>query len=317
MAGVVVVTAAVGEQDEADQPDREQQGGADPEAEGDPAVAAERAVDLPGDVNHTDGRRHQQRQQPGDHVASTHRLISFPNVTRQRRTWATPRKGGEALIDKRRHTEVLRAAVALDGRRVVDIGCGAGGLAGWLARQGARVLGLDAQLAAVRRARAGGSAAAVAHAEALPLARASVDVAVIFNSLHHFPAPAAALAEARRVLAPAGTLYVAEPLAHGPYFRFMQPVDDETPVRARALAALVDADRLGLTAVAVRDYAHDVVVHDLESAIEGWLAVDPARADRVEGVRAELARRLAAEAVVTAEGHALEQPMRSWLLRPA
>lgn len=225
-------------------------------------------------------------------------------------------QGGEALIDKRRHTEVLREVVALDGRRVVDVGCGAGALAAWLARRGAHVLGLDAQLAAVRRARASGVAVAVAHAEALPLAGASVDVAVVFNSLHHFPEPAAALTEARRVLAPTGALYVAEPLAHGAYFRFMQPVDDETSERARALAALADADRLGLTAVAVRDYAHDVVVRDLESAIAGWLAVDPARAGRVAGVRDELARRLAAEAVVTAEGHALEQPMRSWLLRP-
>ena len=219
------------------------------------------------------------------------------------------------VVEKRRHTEVIKSLLALDGRRVVDIGCGAGGLAGWLARQGAAVLGLDAQLAPLREARAAGVGVAAASAAALPLAPASMDVAVVFNSLHHFPEPAAALAEARRVLAPAGALYVAEPLAAGAYFTFMQPVDDETVERRRALDALAAADRHGLALETTTDYAYDVGVRDLESAIRGWLAVDPSRARRVDAVRDELARRLDAHGVVTADGYALEQPMRSWLLR--
>jgi len=221
------------------------------------------------------------------------------------------------VVEKRRHTEVIRSLLTLDGRRVVDIGCGAGGLAGWLARQGGRVVGLDAQATPLEKAREAGVMVAAASAEALPLAAASVDVAVIFNSLHHFPDPAAALAEARRVMARDAVLYVAEPLAEGAYFTFMQPVDDETVERGRALEALADAGRAGLALAASVDYAYDVVVRDLESEIRAWIAVDPTRAGRVDAVRDELARRLADHGIVTEKGHALEQPMRSWLLRAA
>jgi len=220
------------------------------------------------------------------------------------------------VVDKRRHTEVIASLLSLAGRRVVDIGCGAGGLAGWLARQGAEVLGLDAQPTPLERARAAGVMVAAARADALPLAARSVDVAIVFNSLHHFPDPAAALAESRRVMAEDGALYVAEPLARGPYFTFMQPVDDETVERRRALDALAAADRHGLALAATVDYAYDVGIRDLESAIQGWITVDPTRADRIAAVRDELARRLEAYGVVTATGHALEQPMRGWLLRP-
>jgi SAM-dependent methyltransferase len=220
------------------------------------------------------------------------------------------------VADKRRHTEVIRATLTLQGRRLVDIGCGGGALARWLRRQGAHVLGLDAQFDAVRAASAGGIHAAVASADALPLADASADLAVVFNSLHHFPDPAAALTEARRVLTPAGALYVAEPLAEGAYFQVMQPLDDETAERARALAALAHAADAGLAVEIVVDYAHDVVVGDLDSEIRSWIDVEPARATRIEVVRDEIARRFAAHAVVIDQGYALEQPMRSWLLRP-
>ena len=221
------------------------------------------------------------------------------------------------MVETRRHTEVIRGLLEPAGRDVVDVGCGGGELARWFARQGARVVGVDAQPAALRRARAAGIPVAAARAEALPLATAGTDVVVVFNSLHHFAEPAAALAEARRVLRPAGQLYVAEPLAAGAYFTFMQPVDDETAVRARALDALADAGRQGLVVEAGVDYAHDVVVRDLDAAIAGWLAVDPDRAPRIAAVRGELARRLGAHAAVTAAGYSLRQPMRAWLLRPA
>ncbi len=220
------------------------------------------------------------------------------------------------MVDKRRHTEVLREALAVEGRRVVDIGCGRGGLAGWLQRQGAQVIGVDAQAAAVRAARASGVPAVVARADALPLAGGSVDVAIIFNSLHDFPAPAAALVEARRVLAADGALYVAEPLAEGAHFDFMQPVDDETEVRAAAMAALDRAAQAGFALSRRRDYAYDVIVADVDDAVRGWLAVDPSRAARIAALRPELARRLADHGAVTAAGYALEQPMRSWVLRP-
>lgn len=223
---------------------------------------------------------------------------------------------GKPVVEKRRHTEVIASLVALAGRHVVDIGCGTGGLASWLASRGAEVLGIDAQPAMLAKARGTGVPVAAASADALPLASASVDLAVVFNSLHHFADSAAALGEARRVLSPEGTLYVAEPLAAGAYFTFMQPVDDETVERGRALEALADPERYGFAPSATVDYAYDVVVRDLESAIRDWVAVDWRRAGRIDAVRDELARRLATHGVVTETGYALEQPMRVWLMRP-
>lgn len=216
----------------------------------------------------------------------------------------------------RRHTDVVRELVDLNRRRVLDVGCGSGGLAAWLVRQNADVLALDLQPAALAKARARGLLVAAAIAEALPVASASRDVVIVFNSLHHFSRPDRALAEARRVLHGGGILLVIEPLAEGGYFTFMQPVDDETGVRAQALAALQAAPDIRLELVQTVDYTHDVVVESLEAAIADWIAVDPQREERIEASRAALAEALAQHGRVSERGHALDQPMRAFVLRP-
>ena len=107
-------------------------------------------------------------------------------------------------------TALLERLVAPAGKDVVDIGCGGGALVRALAAAGARPVGVeisDAQLATAReRDGASGARYLVGRAEALPLADASVDVAVFMRTLHHVPAAhlEAALSEARRVLRPGG-----------------------------------------------------------------------------------------------------------------
>ncbi len=198
---------------------------------------------------------------------------------------------------------------------MVDVGCGQGGLASWLTRQGATVLGVDGSIDAVRAARMRGVVAVAADACALPLDDAVMHVALIFNSLHHFPDPLAALAEARRVVGSDGVVFVAEPLASGPYFSFMQPVDDETAVRAAALRALDAASTVRLDVAATQDYAYDVLVADLDDEIARWTAVDRSRRARARELRATLAKGLERHGVATEKGYALAQPMRCWLLR--
>jgi 2-polyprenyl-6-hydroxyphenyl methylase/3-demethylubiquinone-9 3-methyltransferase len=112
-----------------------------------------------------------------------------------------------------------RHGIAVDGRVVVDVGAGGGYVQGLLAARGARVLGVDLARNALRAGRLHHTAEPwspqTAHAEAsataLPLADASVDVAVCTDVLVHVPAaaggPAQALRELGRVLRPGGTLW--------------------------------------------------------------------------------------------------------------
>jgi len=93
------------------------------------------------------------------------------------------------------------------GRRVVDIGCGPYGLIHFLenARERVRIDPLLPQYES-KMSLSGPQLSLAALGESLPLASESVDVAICFNALDHMRDPAAALAEMRRVLRPAGTL---------------------------------------------------------------------------------------------------------------
>jgi ArsR family transcriptional regulator len=82
-----------------------------------------------------------------------------------------------------------------------------------------RVIGVDAStemLAAARGRVAGLSNVDVREGslEALPLADASLDAAVLALVLHHVPSPAEALAEAGRVLKPGGRLLIVDMTSH-------------------------------------------------------------------------------------------------------
>ncbi len=95
------------------------------------------------------------------------------------------------------------------GELWADVGCGTGHLGRALAALGARVVGIDRDLAmaAYARRRGPGGVAAGA-ASSLPLADGSCDGVVAISLLGCLPEPAGFFAEAARVLAPGGTLCV-------------------------------------------------------------------------------------------------------------
>jgi ubiquinone/menaquinone biosynthesis C-methylase UbiE len=101
----------------------------------------------------------------------------------------------------------------LEGKVVLDLGCGYGGLMDVLAESGAdRVLGVDVEAARVSFAqqRLKGNpkaSAALGDAAALPLPDASVDVVVSDSALEHIHDLPAAVAEISRVLRPGGRVY--------------------------------------------------------------------------------------------------------------
>jgi ubiquinone/menaquinone biosynthesis C-methylase UbiE len=118
-------------------------------------------------------------------------------------------------------TAALASGIPLAGRRVLDIGCGAGNVASMLARRyDAHVVGIDssrAMVAEARRRLPPGSSVQVARAEQLPFESGSFDAAVASMSVQHFDRPRA-FAESFRVLVPGGSFAIATTDPDGPPF---------------------------------------------------------------------------------------------------
>jgi ubiquinone/menaquinone biosynthesis C-methylase UbiE len=237
--------------------------------------------------------------------------------------------------------DVLERLAPPAGRDIVDVGCGPGVLARELARAGARVVGIEIseqQLAAARTADrahepadSGDAAKAgqavgvkprylVGRAQVLPLADASMDLAIFMRTLHHIPPHdlVQALREARRVLRPGGALYVAEPLTEGSHFELTSLVEDETEVRAAAQRALAEAAVAGLDRTASVEYEVRARLAGVDAFRARTLAVDPTREEIFHVRREEIA---AAFARLGEPGSApgerwFSQPMRADVLRP-
>ena len=106
--------------------------------------------------------------------------------------------------------------VSLDGRRVLDVGCGGGILTESLARAGASVCGLDAGAEviriAARHAQENGLEIEYTSASLEQFAAdtaGSFDVLTCMELLEHVPDPAQLLRACARVLAPGGHLFLA------------------------------------------------------------------------------------------------------------
>jgi SAM-dependent methyltransferase len=146
-------------------------------------------------------------------------------------------------------------AVAPDGARVLEVGCGPGRLSIRLARQhGLEVTGLDLDPAMIQRARANadrrGDGQArrpsflVGDVAALAFPDSSFDLVVSTLSLHHWADPTAGLAEIGRVLRPGGRALVwdfrpgVRPHLFGPrHAHVPDPVQHTRGARLRVVSA--------------------------------------------------------------------------------
>jgi SAM-dependent methyltransferase len=95
--------------------------------------------------------------------------------------------------------EMLDIARRHAGRRVLDLGCGAGPYGAALARTGHEVHGVEYAAATAALARATGLSVLRADARRLPFADRSVDTVLAVEVLEHVPAPEEAVAECARV----------------------------------------------------------------------------------------------------------------------
>lgn len=107
---------------------------------------------------------------------------------------------------------VLRAEFVGAGAKILDVGCGGGLISNPLAAEGYRVKGIDrsaASLAAASARTPAGADAEYSVGDALSLAEPaeSCDAVLLMDVLEHLERPAAAIAEAARVLRPGGLLF--------------------------------------------------------------------------------------------------------------
>ena len=104
--------------------------------------------------------------------------------------------------------------------RLVDIGTGTGRMIELFGPRARQAIGIDRSSEMLRLARVKLEAAGIASSlrqgdmYALPLADGSADSVIIHQVLHYAHSPAAAIAEAARVLSPGGTLLIVDFAAH-------------------------------------------------------------------------------------------------------
>lgn len=213
------------------------------------------------------------------------------------------------------------------GLCIVDIGCGDGTWTRFLTEAGARVVGIEPNPAQLEKARAttpaGAESYVEAGAESLPLADASQEIALFFNSLHHVPPMlmAPAIVEAARVTRPGGRIVAFEPVARGANYRLNKPVDDEFEVRALAHKALHEAAGGGVPGLSL-EHEFEYLTLSRKDDFDAWreyqVRISSTRAARFEADPDGLRRHfdsVLADCPRDETGAALlDQPMRATVL---
>ncbi len=121
-----------------------------------------------------------------------------------------------AITEELEKSLVLELVGDVNGKQILEIGCGDGTLAVELARRGAHMTAIDASEAMITAARQGASASSVAidfrvaTAQSLPFASGQFDLVVAFTILCFVEDAAPVFGEIARVLRPGGKLVIGE-----------------------------------------------------------------------------------------------------------
>ena len=126
---------------------------------------------------------------------------------------------------QQRRLDLVRKYVPLEGRRIVDVGCGIGTYVRRFRDFSDDVHGVDIDAERVRQASESLPNISVAPAEQLPFETRSVDVVLLHEVIEHVDDDRQAILEASRVLRPGGHLVIYAPNrlypfeTHGVYWR--------------------------------------------------------------------------------------------------
>ena len=144
--------------------------------------------------------------------------------------------------------------LALDNKHILELGCGSAEITRNIATAGAgrEITALEVDEIAHEKnlqiSDLPNVTFAIAGAQEIPLADASVDVVFMFKSLHHVPLDLMDLSmrEIKRVLKPGGLAYISEPVFAGDFNEILRLFHDEQKVREAAFNAVKKAVDAGL-----------------------------------------------------------------------
>ena len=220
--------------------------------------------------------------------------------------------------------ELIATLMSLEGRQLLELGCGAGWMTRLLAERfrPARILATEVDRIQLEKNLAQPPIPGVEFryggAEAIAAPDASFDAVFMFKSLHHVPRDlmAPSLREIHRVLVPGGLAYFCEPVYWGDFNAVLSLVHDEREVREAAFEALVQAVESGLFALETEIFFQVTGTYATwEAFADRFLKVTHTQLDLDADREARI--RAAFEAHLTPTGAHFLKPHRIDLLRKA
>lgn len=220
------------------------------------------------------------------------------------------------------HFAVLEARIQVEGKAILDMGCGSGDFLKLLRGVGAKAFGLEVNDAAIMRALDTGIDPALlflGDGRSLPFDDNSLDMVSFVNSFHHVPGNVQQilLEDVARVLKSGGELVAFEPRPKGAMTEVISPIEDETEVRTNA-QSLLSAPPIPFTLLEIVGYETERYFASMEDMIRKTVAVDPERDKLAQDstVRQEVEKRFNRLAEYLPDGiYRLKQPSVFFRLR--
>lgn len=142
--------------------------------------------------------------------------------------------------------ELIDELLQLDGKQIIELGCGKAEITRMLATGGPERTLLATEVDTIQHEQhqkiddLPNVTFSLAGAEAIPAPDDSADIVFMFKSLHHVPEAQMdlALTEIRRVLRPGGYAWISEPIFAGDFNEILRLFHDEEQVRKAAFEAV-------------------------------------------------------------------------------